>query len=452
MKKEVKVCAGILAALLLCSNQLLFGQTSGLIQKKTTPATYVDTKLYEYYNGMSGYPPRLLFPYNPSTFSSTDFLLDLKVDGTNNTKGLRLSSPLFSFEVLNVGSSYGLYQTGSNYVNYFGSKTAIGGTAAFQPAASLHVSGNGIFSGKLGIGSDNVPATTLQVVGNGVFTDKLGIGLDTAPLTQLQIGSGDSIVVRFDPKRMKSVNFVNSAEASCFKFWALRDITNPIEKGEGEPIGEIPGYSSNLAFVINPTGEIISKYAVVHNTITTAIVGASKLIAAPRMVTDTFQLRTNADEGKILISDRAGYGNWTDAATLFPQYWINNGIGGIYTDKLKVGINTSNTFDYTLAVNGVIGCKEIKVEVSSPWPDYVFSPQYNLPALSEVERFVTTNGRLPDVPSAKEVASEGIAVGEMQATLLKKVEELTLYMIQQQKTIEQQQNQINELKALLQNK
>jgi len=79
--------------------------------------------------------------------------------------------------------------------------------------------------------------------------------------------------------------------------------------------------------------------------------------------------------------------------------------------------------------------KEIQVK-TSVWADYVFKKDYKLRPLHEVEKYIDANSHLPEVPSEAEVMEKGINVSEMNATLLKKVEELTLYMIQQQKEIE----------------
>ena len=70
------------------------------------------------------------------------------------------------------------------------------------------------------------------------------------------------------------------------------------------------------------------------------------------------------------------------------------------------------------------------------WADFVFEKDYDLPTLSEVEQFIQKNKHLPGVPSAKEVETNGMDVAETQAMLLQKIEELTLYIIQQQKEIE----------------
>lgn len=112
----------------------------------------------------------------------------------------------------------------------------------------------------------------------------------------------------------------------------------------------------------------------------------------------------------------------------------------------KVGIGISNiTTDALLTVNGIIHAKEVKVSLDG-LADYVFAPSYNLMPLTEVEQFVKINKHLPSIPSANEVKEDGLNMGEMQNKLLQKIEELTLYLIEQQKTIANQQGQIDELK------
>lgn len=95
----------------------------------------------------------------------------------------------------------------------------------------------------------------------------------------------------------------------------------------------------------------------------------------------------------------------------------------------NVGIGTRNldTGNFRLMVNGAIRAKEIVVETD--WADYVFEEGYYLAPLSEVSDHIKRYGHLPNIPSAHEVANQGIAVGEMQAKLLAKIEELTLHII-----------------------
>nr|WP_068890590.1 hypothetical protein [Pedobacter panaciterrae] len=115
----------------------------------------------------------------------------------------------------------------------------------------------------------------------------------------------------------------------------------------------------------------------------------------------------------------------------------------------NVGIGTEDTKGYKLAVNGKIRAQEIKVETAN-WPDYVFSKNYQLPSLQETEQHIKDKGHLPGIPSAEKVKTNGIDLGEMNAKLLQKIEELTLYLIDlkkdndQEKIRNQEQKKIND--------
>ncbi|SMC75327.1 hypothetical protein [Pedobacter africanus] len=116
-----------------------------------------------------------------------------------------------------------------------------------------------------------------------------------------------------------------------------------------------------------------------------------------------------------------------------------------------VGIGTGDLRGYKLAVNGKIRAQEIKVE-ASPWPDYVFAKDYQLPTLQETEKHIKDKGHLPGIPSAAEVKANGIDLGEMNAKLLQKIEELTLHLIEkdtalklQKETLDEQQLQLKKL-------
>lgn len=99
----------------------------------------------------------------------------------------------------------------------------------------------------------------------------------------------------------------------------------------------------------------------------------------------------------------------------------------------NVGIGTTNPTQ-KLSVNGTIRAKEVVVETSG-WSDYVFADNYVLQPLSEVETQIKQNKHLPGIPSAQQVAESGVGLGEMQAKLLAKIEELTLHQIEQDKRI-----------------
>lgn len=111
--------------------------------------------------------------------------------------------------------------------------------------------------------------------------------------------------------------------------------------------------------------------------------------------------------------------------------------------KGKIGIGTTSIGSYKLAVNGSIRSKEVKVEAN--WSDFVFYDNYQLRTLEEVEEHINENGHLPEIPSEAEVTENGINLGEMNAKLLQKIEELTLYLIEQNKENHEQQKLIEEL-------
>jgi hypothetical protein len=101
----------------------------------------------------------------------------------------------------------------------------------------------------------------------------------------------------------------------------------------------------------------------------------------------------------------------------------------------KVGIGTANP-DALLTVNGTVHAKEIKIDLSIPVPDYVFEKSYKLKSLKEVELYIKENKHLPEVSSATVMQKEGVNIAELNMKLLQKVEELTLYVIEQNKEIQ----------------
>ncbi|TCP24747.1 hypothetical protein EV195_105178 [Tenacibaculum skagerrakense] len=116
----------------------------------------------------------------------------------------------------------------------------------------------------------------------------------------------------------------------------------------------------------------------------------------------------------------------------------------------NVGIGTGDTKGYNLAVAGSTGivAEKVTVKLQSTWPDYVFANDYQLPTLEEVEKQIKENGHLANIPSAKEVEENGVELGDMNKKLLEKVEELTLYTIQQEKEIKKLKEENKQLKSL----
>jgi len=110
----------------------------------------------------------------------------------------------------------------------------------------------------------------------------------------------------------------------------------------------------------------------------------------------------------------------------------------------NIGVGTTLPSE-KLAVNGNVRAKKIIVTQTN-WPDYVFDAAYKLPPLKQVDRFITKHKHLPDIPSAKEVEEKGVSVGDQQALLLKKIEELTLYLIKQERQMDIMKKEIKKVK------
>ncbi|MBO9698801.1 MAG: DUF4200 domain-containing protein [Sporocytophaga sp.] len=145
--------------------------------------------------------------------------------------------------------------------------------------------------------------------------------------------------------------------------------------------------------------------------------GASESWASTAQVAAAIRMSINPN-GKVFIGDPASVSNY---ATLNDFGLYVKG-GGVRAERFKCDLSTSG------------------------WADYVFESSYKLRPLSEVEQFIKENKHLPEVPSAKKVESEGIDVAEMDAILLKKIEELTLYMIELKKENTEMKKELELLK------
>lgn len=142
---------------------------------------------------------------------------------------------------------------------------------------------------------------------------------------------------------------------------------------------------------------------------------------------------------------------------VFQPSWGNTGIG-TYTPNAKLHLNgaqligSNSAFPatgYQLSVDGKIIAEEVKVQLSTSWPDYVFGEGYKLMPIDELEKSIQQNKHLPNIPSAADVTAEkGIVLGEMNRKLLEKIEELTLYIIQ----LKKENNSLESRLKLVENK
>ena len=156
-------------------------------------------------------------------------------------------------------------------------------------------------------------------------------------------------------------------------------------------------------------------------------------IAVPSSFTGAIEIMGNAAAGGATNRNiRLGF-VW--AGTFNPALSVN--------EDLKVGIGTT-TPDHLLTVKGTVHCREVLVDMNGATGyDYVFEKTYDLPDLKTIEKYIEANKHLPGIPSAKEMEANGVKLLEMNLQLLKKVEELTLYVIDQQKKIELLESKVN---------
>lgn len=133
---------------------------------------------------------------------------------------------------------------------------------------------------------------------------------------------------------------------------------------------------------------------------------------------------TGTSSVKIAVRGEAT-GGGTNWAGFFPA-------GNVFiADDLRLGTSASGGVPgYKLAVDGKIIAEEVRIQLSEDWPDYVFQPDYPLLPLDQLKLEIAALGRLPGMPTAHQVASEGILLGDMQRQMMEKIEELTLHMIQ----------------------
>lgn len=132
---------------------------------------------------------------------------------------------------------------------------------------------------------------------------------------------------------------------------------------------------------------------------------------------------------------------WSNSAAnnylVLQPSWGNTGVG-TYTPNAKFHVNGTQLIGgnsariatgYSLSVDGKIIAEEVKVQLSTSWPDYVFGKNYKLMPLEELEESINKNKHLPNIPAAAEIEKDGISLGDMNKRLMEKVEELTLYII-----------------------
>jgi len=362
-----------------------------------------------------------------------------RLESTGNV-GIGTTSPVVKLSIAGSSDDSAAIslQSASNsrfYIQQGGSLLKIGGVTPGIGAINV------LNTGRVGIGT-NSPSFMLDVNGDfrlgantgGTaysigFTRSAGAQLYGTTTTGLALGGDVSgIDAVFLPNGNVGIGTTNPG----YKL----DIQNgSVNIGTGANIAYRAGsYLSmgNMSYTNTP-------YIAFNAFLTTSDIATGKNLFTPNY---------NAGAGLVIRGEGGGSGlhfyqkNYSNGTA---PYDINS-----FTEVLTltsagtIGIGTTSTGIHKLAVDGSIGARKVKVNQTG-WADFVFHPDYELPSLQEVEKYIKANQHLPEIPSAAEVEKEGLDLGEMDKKLLRKIEELTLYIIKQQKGIDEALQRVNKL-------
>lgn len=257
---------------------------------------------------------------------------------------------------------------------------------------------NAYFTGNVGIGTTSAP-DKLTVLGPGFFTDGSHAGV--------RLG-GDN-----------SYGWISAYDNTISNSKPLVLQTNGGSVGIG---------TNNPASLVEVRKDQSAMTQIILNNAYTT--GASTRFSMYRGSTEIANLQVNGTNNNLLIANR------TIDADANINFSLSDGIYNVtFRGNGNVGIGVTVPSE-KLCVNGNIKSKK-SIVTQVGWSDYVFSDDYHLRPLSEVARYIKENRHLPEIPSAKEVEEQGVDLGANQALLLKKIEELTLYIIKQQSEIDE---------------
>lgn len=298
-------------------------------------------------------------------------------------------------------------------------------------------------SGNVGIGT-LTPTRKLHVVGTGLFT------------TQTTGSNLPGIFIKPDEGSLELASAINNVTYIDFKgFNSLSsDYIGRLRYMFGEGFNFYVSSLSIPSFTIRENGNVginiasptekfqIGKTFVFHDGGHDVIFFSADSNGDLDATKYAAEIRFNPVNGKLSLGT-------SELITSIP-------VTALTIDRLgRIGIGTSNP-DEKLTIKGKIHAEEVKVDLFVPPSDYVFQkyftgvsnlkPDYEMLSLSQVESFIKENYHLPEIPSAKDIQDNGIELGEMSNLLLQKIEELTLYIIEQNKRIEALESQINEIK------
>ena len=383
--------------------------------------------------------------------------------GSYGACGLQLNNATIGVPAINSGRNWGLFSLG------VGDAGLAGKFAIYDLTSSTNrffIDGrNG--TGNIGIGTMS-PAFKLDVISSGRFQTNLEVGGGVLnPLIPLNITQGTSqfdgikFIAQSGGRTVFEVNQTASQTFSRYKTFAdgrtyIGQFTSPVydQNSSMLTIGQ-SAVNQKAIRVLNSTNPTIA-------TDVFSVLGDGKT-EINTLNTTPFRVLSNGTYAFEFTQSGQNPTMWVENTTQTYGFGMDaSSVGHIYSgiatkDKL-INFKTIPNFgaqvwigdvkpqaphtDFKLAVAGKIVAQSLYITAlnATNWADYVFEADYKLPNLYDIEKYYRINKHLPEIPSAKEVEEKGIEVGEMNALLLKKIEELTIHMVEQQKQIDELKN------------
>jgi hypothetical protein len=364
--------------------------------------------------------------------------------GADNNPAITWSGGAYGFIDFNLNSTQGVRYSALGPLVFGSNTNAVYGSSTFAEAMRITA------AGKVGIGM-NAPGAQLHINSINTTTNTRGnVFISTSDAAAIDLGGQLSFGGSYTGTTQtywagiagRKENVTDSDYAGYLQFSTRKNAGNSLERmrvtsdgnlGIGTPSPGLKTHINGITGFPATTG--------------TAQMGVLRLQGLSSNAVLDFGV--NGVSGAYLQST-----NQTALNANYPLLLNPNGGGvSIGTTDMPAG--------HRLAVNGSVIATSVTVKVKNDWPDYVFKKAYKLPTLTEVKDYIDQNHHLPDMPSEKEVITNGLNLGEMNKILTKKVEELTLYLIEQdtekkrqsitiglqESRLKQQQADIEELKS-----
>ncbi|AEV99278.1 hypothetical protein A4D02_32270 [Niastella koreensis] len=425
---------------------------------------------------LTGSSPFRIFPGGLVNISSGAFFMGTET-GAYNTSQLKM----FVSDPAEFSSGFDAVHNPDNY--YF-LGTSLTGITNNNVRANLRLSGRQLHfysglgtgaeagrfteAGNLLIGSTTDNGDKLQVIGN-VFANgnrhRLG---NLAIVSGNDVGtSGFATGIRVDNPSNGSLIFEGTNQGWANDMFVFtdaygglgQDIYNPdqsiIRIKSGIRSNNVAGNSASMLniqpeYKLDPASNPLIIRGIYYKPTLTNIISGSKHIAIETVTGDVLLgttsgntgIGTNAPTAQLHTTGSVRFSGLTNNNSL-TRIVVSDASGNLYYKDAASTFNGAMNSD--LAVNGTVSAQKMLISQTGRWPDYVFSKKYQLPSLAEVENFINQNNHLPGIPSAAEVEKKGIDVASNQAGLLKKIEELILYAIEQEKKLQKQSGKIMEL-------